>query len=243
MCAKKRKRIWIRTALICIGLTIVGDNVYAKTINKSEGKNMDHQHHSSHSVPGASEVKPFVSYNNGELVIELKDENGKLPELKVSHEKIMHLIFISSDLKAYHHLHPEEKGNRIYVQKLKLPNDDYKVFIDINPKDLMYKVGPVTLSIGGIQKDPTKNKLVAETDFTKTINGRTVELITEKIEVNKEVTFNFDVKDAKPDPYLGALGHVVITDEVGEKFIHVHPLSEDETVFVTQFDEVGMYKM
>jgi hypothetical protein len=34
-------------------------------------------------------------------------------------------------------------------------------------------------------------------------------------EVNKEITFNFDVKDGKPDPHLGALGHVVILDEDG----------------------------
>lgn len=50
-------------------------------------------------------------------------------------------------------------------------------------------------------------------------------------------------KDATPEPYLGALGDVVITDELGEKFIHVHPMSEKETAFMTQFDERGIYKM
>ncbi|MFD2132442.1 hypothetical protein ACFSKI_14650 [Pseudogracilibacillus auburnensis] len=201
---------------------------------------MDHKHHSNHTV---SEVFPDVSYNQGELIIELKDKSGKVPALEVSHEKIMHLIVMSSDLSDYHHLHPEDKGDGKYGQRIDLSNGNYKVFVDINPKDLNYFVKPIHISIGGTHKDSFKNKLVADTNFTKTINGQTVELNTDTMEVNREVTFNFDVKDATPEPYLGALGHVVITDEIGEKFIHVHPMSEKETVFMTQFDERGMYKM
>lgn len=201
---------------------------------------MDHKYHSNHAV---SEVFPDVSYNQGELIIELKDKSGKVPALEVSHEKIMHLIVISSDLSDYHHLHPEDKGDGKYGQRIDLSNGNYKVFVDINPKDLDYLVKPIHISIGSTHKDSFKNKLVADTNFTKTTNGQTVELITDTMEVIKEVTFNFDVKDATPEPYLGALGHVVITDEIGEKFIHVHPMSEKETVFMTQFDERGMYKM
>lgn len=87
------------------------------------------------------------------------------------------------------------------------------------------------------------NELVPDTDFTKTINGQTVELTTRSFEVNKEVGLNFDVKGENPEEYLGALGHVVILDEAGEKFIHVHPVSNDKTVFETQFDKPGIYKL
>ncbi len=205
--------------------------------------NMDHQHHHHHSNQGVSEVKPEVSYSNGELVIALKDKNGNAPELKVSHEKIMHLIVMSADLSDYHHLHPEAKGDGVFIQKIHLPNGTYKVFIDISPEGLDYLVEPIQISVGGSHTDAQENNLIADTNFTKTINGQTVELTANPIEANKEITFTFDVKDAKPEPYLGALGHVVITDEKGEKFIHVHPESDHETVFSTQFDERGMYKM
>ena len=106
-----------------------------------------------------------------------------------------------------------------------------------------YAIEPIDVTIGGSNENTSENKLIADRHDTKTINGQTVQLITGPIEVNKEVTFNFDVKKAKPEPYLGALGHVVITDEKGEKFIHVHPRSESETVFTTQFEESGLYKM
>jgi len=238
-----RKFIWILSAFICISLVILGFNVYGKTKEKAEEKNMEHNnHHEGHGTNGVNEVTPEVSYTDGELVIEIKDKHDDIPELEVSHEKVMHLIVISSDLQDYHHLHPEKRSKSKYASKINLPDAHYKVFVDIAPKDLNYTVEPITLSIGETQKDSTKNKLVADSDFTKTINGQTVELITEKIEVDKEVTFRFDVKDVTPEPYLGALGHVVITDETGEKFIHVHPLSDDETNFATQFDESGMYK-
>src|SRR5699024_1673267 len=194
---------------------------------KLEGKNVDHQHHSNH---GVSEVIPEISYGQGELIIELKDKHGKVPELKVSHEKIMHLIVMSSDLNDYYHVHPEAKDKGKFVQKIDLTDGNYKVFVDISPKGLNYTVEPITISIGS-HKSSTTNNLIADTNFTKTIKGQTVELITDTIEVGKDVTFNFAVKDATPEPYLGALGHVVITDELGEKFIHVHPMSEKETAF------------
>ncbi|MFS0593189.1 hypothetical protein AB1L05_16505 [Cytobacillus horneckiae] len=59
-----------------------------------------------------------MSYTNGEITIELKDKNNHFPELEVSHEKLMHLIVVSSDLKEYHHLHPEDQHEGGYSRSL-----------------------------------------------------------------------------------------------------------------------------
>lgn len=200
---------------------------------------MDHHHH--HHVD--SEVTPEVSYEQGKLTIQLKDKNGQAPKLNMSHEKIMHLIIMSSDLEDYYHLHPVDKGKGIFEQKMDLPKGKYKVFVDIDPEGLEYVVKPIHLHVGPQNGDTQNNTLIVDTNFTKTIQGQTVELITDTIKVNKEVVLTFDVKNADPEPYLGALGHVVITDEMGEKFIHVHPTSEDKTVFMTIFNERGKYKI
>src|SRR5699024_12406280 len=77
---------------------------------------------------GENEVEPQVSYSQGELLIELKDKDGKAPSLKTSHEKIMHLIIMSSDLNDYYHLHPEAEGDGKFVQKIDLSDGGYKVF-------------------------------------------------------------------------------------------------------------------
>lgn len=199
--------------------------------------------HVGHGTNEKSEVSPKVSYGNGEITIALKDNNNNVPELEVSHEKLMHLVVVSSDLKAYHHLHPEEKDNGVYSHQIDLPDNNYEVIVDIKPKNLNYSVEPIELQVGESPKELHDNNLVADTDFTKVINGQTVELTNQSLEVNKEVTFNFDLKGAKPDPYLGALGHVIILDGQGVRLTHVHPVSDEETVFKTEFDEPGIYKL
>ena len=194
-----------------------------------------HPEHGNHSYSTTSEVTPKVSYANGEITIELKGINNHAPELEVSHEKYMHLIVVSSDLKEYHHLYPEQKGEGTYQVKANLADNSYKAFVDIQPKGLQYEIRPIELQVGEAQHAHGGNELVPDTDFTKTINGQSVELTTRSFEVNKEVVLNFDVKGEKFEEYLGALGHVFILDEAGKKFIHVHPVSNDKTVFETHY--------
>lgn len=253
---KKSILIWTISAIVYLGVVIVGFKVYASMNPKSEEhvthettdqeeENKNHSHHDdeNHSVNTISDVTPKVSYANGEITIELKDKNNNVPELEVSHEKYMHFIVVSSDLKEYHHFHPEKAGDGIYKQKVSLTGHSYKAFVDIKPKGFQYSVTPMEFHVSEANHEHRENELVADKEFIKTINGQTVELITESFEVNKEITLNFNVKNAKPDPYLGALGHVVILDENGEQYIHVHPVADDKTVFETQFDKPGIYKL
>jgi flagellar basal body-associated protein FliL len=255
---KKSIMIWAVSAIVYLGIVIAGYSVYASINPKSEEHNnhttteqgeesLNHQHshqdHENHGANTNSEVTPKVSYANGAITIELIDNSNDAPELEVSHEKYMHLIVVSSDLKEYHHLHPEKKGEGTYQVKVHLEDNSFKAFVDINPKGLQYAVRPIELQVGETHHVNGGNELVPDTDFTKTINGEAVELTTRSFEVNKEVTLNFDVKGGKPEKYLGALGHVVILDEDGGKFIHVHPASDDKTVFETQFDKPGIYKL
>src|SRR5699024_11747804 len=127
---------------------------------------MDH-HHSNHVT---SDVRPEVSYINKELIITLKDKHGKIPELKMSHEKEMHLIVISSDLRNYHHLHPEEKGDGKYSKVINLTDGDYKVFVDISQKYLDYTVIPIEMTISKTNNTSIYNKQAADTHLRQTIN-------------------------------------------------------------------------
>lgn len=199
--------------------------------------------HSTHETSSESEVNVNVDYQGNVLTVELKDKENNVPQLEVNHEKVLHLIVVSADLKEYYHLHPTDKGNGVFEQEHNLKSNSYKVFVDIKPKDLAYHVSPIELDVGEAHTAHGDNQLKADTAFEKTINNKTVELTIDSLEVNKPTTLTFNSKDGKPDPYLGALGHVVILDEAGEKFIHVHPASEDATVFETQFDKPGVYKV
>src|SRR5699024_11734864 len=97
-----------------------------------------HQHH--HSNHGENEVEPRVSYSKGELLIELKDKDGKASSLKTSHEIIMHLLIMSSVLNDYYHLHPEAEGEWKFVHKFDLSDCEYSVYVDICPEFFNSKV-------------------------------------------------------------------------------------------------------
>src|SRR5699024_4843467 len=136
---------------------------------------MEHQHH--HNKHAVSEVIPTISYNQREIVIELKDKDGKSPELNVSHEKHMHLIIIRSDLEDYYNLHPEVNREGQFIQKINLPKGNYRVFVDIDPEGLDYTVEAIHLSVDHAHETSQQTKLISDTNFTKTINGQTVKLI------------------------------------------------------------------
>ncbi|WP_227396110.1 hypothetical protein [Jeotgalibacillus aurantiacus] len=216
--------------------------------NEKENEQMEnHQHHqhATHNDHAAveNEVSVTAAYEDGKIVVELKDPEGNAPVLETSHEKDLHLIVVKNDLSEYRHLHPVSKENGVFEQVYELPDGMYKVFVDIKPKGLAYQVKPVELHVGEHQNHSAENDLSVDTEFEKTVDGRTVALSVNSLKVNEPTVFTYTSKDGKPDPYLGALGHVVILDEDAEEFIHVHPSSEDETVFETHFSKPGIYKV
>lgn len=267
---QKNMLTWAISAIVYLGLVIGGYTVFASlgsnndhtdthaanneekesineqahndnhTSQKSDGEDTGH---SDHVDQLQSEVVTNVKYEEGIITIDVKDKEQNSPKLEISHEKIMHLIIVSADLEDYYHLHPEEKGNGVYTLKFALPENSYKAFVDIKPKNLAYQVSPIELQVGKGHSEHEGNSLKVDTNLTKTINEKTVELNTTELGINKAVTLSFDTKETNPEPYLGALGHVVILDDMGEKFVHVHPTSEEKTVFETKFDKPGIYKV
>ncbi|UOE53469.1 hypothetical protein [Cytobacillus oceanisediminis] len=269
---QKSMLTWAISAIVYLGLVIGSYTVYAsldgsndhtdshesangnkeKSINEQAHNNDNHashgsdgkeSEHSDHGDQSESEVVTNVKYENGFINIDVKDKDQNSPELEISHEKIMHLIIVSADLEDYYHLHPEEKGNGVYTLKFDLAENSYKSFVDIKPKNLAYQISPIKLHVGKGHGQHEEDSLKTDTNLTKTINGKTVELTTSGLGINKDVTLNFDTNGITPEPYLGALGHVVILDEKGEKFVHVHPASEEKTQFDTKFDKPGIYKV
>lgn len=156
----------------------------------------------------------------------------------------MHFIIVSADLQEYYHGHPEKQDHGIYTLQKELSDNEYKVFIDIAPKNLTYAVSPINLRVGHINYGKrTSNTLSVDRDLTQTIDGHTVELHSATFKAGQEVSLRFDTKSEMPEPYLGALGHVIILDEQAEKFIHVHPASNEKTQFDTVISERGKYKL
>ncbi|WP_054860587.1 hypothetical protein [Gracilibacillus sp. JCM 18860] len=208
-------------------------------MNHSEHNHHHHAHQHHHHAK--SEIKTDVTYENGKILIKLEDNNGKPPELAIQHKKEMHFIIISNDLEKYYHLHPVKEQQGIYSVEQVLSDGTYQAFVDITPENKAYQIKPNTLQVG--IRATSKVTLGKKDSWTKESGGKTVTLNAGNAVVGKEVPLVFDTQGEKSDPYLGALGHVVIIDENVEQYIHVHPETEVTTKFNAYFPTPGMYKI
>lgn len=210
--------------------------------NHNEHHNHAH-HHTSDKEKLQNEISVTINYTKNLLNIDLKDNQNNAPQLEISHEKEFHLIIISTDLKKFLHLHPTNIGPGRFQQEIDLEEGSYKIFVDISPRDLVYQVKPINLNVGYVLNNQSHNSLKPDTELQTTINNKSVELHIDSLTVNRPTTLTYKFHDANPEPYLGALGHVIIINEEASQFIHVHPVSDEKTVFTTQFNKPGLYKV
>lgn len=209
---------------------------------EENGSSHEHGSPSQHDHP--SEVVTSVQADKDEIKIFLKDKAGNpVNELEVNHEKLLHLIIVDESLQKYYHVHPEQTGKGEFKIGNMLPEGFYKAYIDMKPKNLEYHVEPVSFVVGTPSESTEKVALKPDKELTKIVDGEPVTLKMSSFEVNKPVTLAFDLDKSNLAPYLGAMGHVVILDETGQKFLHVHPANDEDPVFATEFQQPGIYKI
>jgi hypothetical protein len=198
---------------------------------------------------------PASASGRGTLVrLEIrKDDGNPIESFDITHEKLMHLIVVSKDLSYFNHVHPEYKGNGVFEIANDFPaGGEYRLIADFKPTggDSMTKMEWVKL--GG---EPKASEPVApDAIWDKTVQGFRVRLSIDRLEPRAETTLTFFVTDEQTgqpvtnlEPYLGAIGHVVILSEDGERYVHVHAEEGQGTgpdaVFAAQFPKRGIYKI
>lgn len=242
----KTVRNWVVSAIVILIVVIGG----YYTLNDA-GTVADHEHsnspehseeaHLHQNTDAESTIEVELTYTNDLITISILNEDGNLPELAVTHEKLMHLLLISNDLETFIHLHPEQTEEGTFVIEHSLKHTDYQVFVDIKPINEVYVIEPIAIDHN---HDVHQHSILEPNDLLiSEADDITVELTHEPTIAGQAVSLSFELKNAIPEPYLGALGHVVIVDEHLSTFIHVHPESTDDTIFEAHFEEPGMYKL
>ncbi|WP_027409836.1 hypothetical protein [Anoxybacteroides tepidamans] len=194
------------------------------------------------------------SHEPTKLTIQVSDKGGKpIQNFEIQHEKLMHLIVVSEDLSYFEHLHPEYKGNGSFTTAITFPSGGkYKLYADYVPKGGSKVVKNYTVEVQG-----AKAKTVAlkpDKNLTKVVAGKEITLSFDKLKAGREATLTFHFKDKKTgksitnlQPYLGAVGHVVIIREHSYDYLHVHPMDEQakgpDAVFMVQFPKNGIYQI
>ncbi|WP_276352120.1 heavy metal translocating P-type ATPase [Cohnella caldifontis] len=186
--------------------------------------------------------------------IHIQDAAGRpVDEFDIEHEKLMHMIVVSKDLSYFNHIHPEYLGNGDFAVTNVFPSGgDYKLIADYVPAGGGKNVQMEWVHVEGESAAPAA--IVPETEFAKVVDGVKITLRNDRFEAGMETELGFHLTDAATgepisdlEPYLGAVGHVVVLSRDTEQYLHVHPLDEKaagpDAAFATEFEDPGVYKI
>ncbi len=154
-------------------------------------------------------------------------------DFQVVHDKKLHTFVVSRDLSFFDHVHPEPQADGSFVLTQVVPRPgDYRVFGDVTPEGAGNLVVHQDLKVGGGAAEPMA-ALVADREAAKTEGGVRASLGEVALKAGEEATLRFSLVDAASgqavtdlQPYLGALGHLMVLHEDVETAVHAHPLGD-----------------
>jgi len=157
------------------------------------------------------------------------------------HDRELHLIVASRDLREYAHLHPVRDGDGRWTAELPaFTPGSYRAFADFQPAGAdQYTLGVDLVAHGQIvAAEPLEEQLadtVGEYDVTLSADGPDVTL-----------TVSRDGEVVTTDPYLGAAGHLVALRDGDLAYVHVHPLDDapaGPVRFAIELPSDGLYAL
>jgi hypothetical protein len=192
-----------------------------------------------------------------------------ITDYELYHEKKMHTIVVSKDLRDFYHYHPEMATDGLFNVNMDLKRaTTYKIFVDARSKSQGWinEYAEVIVrkpEVVANHKDPKTAppappldppNLVVNDKQTITLEGKKISLSATDLKVGKEANLTFTFKDAASgaditdlQPYLGAVGHVILVSEDASEYIHTHPIDDKQrgpkASFSAIFEKEGKYKL
>jgi hypothetical protein len=221
-----------------------------------------------------SEVRPYrlevlaspsppAAGEETELELRVRMENSpdlrEVTDFDLVHERLMHLFLVRRDLGYFAHEHPELVAPGVFRLRLRFPAPgEWRLFADVAPRDAGGQVLLAKLTVRPGEGDPPPPSpmpdgavLSAAADGVRA----DLEIPGGGIPAGRTVTVVARLTDAKGrpvedlEPWLGALGHLLLIPRDAETFAHAHP---DERVpgagrggripFLVRLPQPGLYR-
>lgn len=243
------------------GMDHSGSMNHSSSMNDPDHGNMDGMTTVADKAQ-AENIKAMFMLSNDQLqpnqdatiTVKIQEKDGKpVEDFDVQHEKLMHMIIVSKDLSFFNHIHPDYKGNGEFTITTQFPTPgEFEIISDISPTGIGAMSKSEWITVQGTA--PAAQPIEPDPTLTKQVDGKEVTLSIDHLMANMELELNFNMKDAQTkqpvtdlQPYLGAVGHVVILNDEGGEYLHVHPAEESssgpDAKFMATFPHSGVYKI
>jgi hypothetical protein len=157
-------------------------------------------------------------------------------DFDVEHERRMHLILARRDLTGFQHLHPTQAPDGTWEARATLgAAGSYRLFADFS-----HDGEPRTLAADLHVDGAADLRPLPAPAATAQAGDYDVRLDTAGSELRFTITR--DGAPVRPEPYLGAGGHLVALREGDMAFLHVHPVGDDAR-FEVAFPTPGRYRL
>lgn len=172
-------------------------------------------------------------------------------DFETVHEAKVHLIIVREGLDRFAHIHPAVDAAGNLSAEFRFPvGGNYRLFADFKARGQSPSVAVGEVRVAG-PSDPAPR-------LTPNVPGRVRgDELEAKIEITnakagKPAGITFALRDAEDrplrdlQPYLGAMGHLVVISADGKEYVHAHPGEEQADVgrvgFEARFGKPGIYK-
>ena len=235
------------------------------TSQHSDSKTKDHEQHQKdpHAGHAKDSGKAMLmvqtapaSVTSGKpttLKMMIHGPDGKMvKEFAVVHEQKAHLIIVRDGFDQFAHVHPEIDAAGNLTTTYTFPTGGtYRLYVDHQP-------------VGGSQATATTEVKVAgeappipslKPDVPGSVKGDGLNALVSVIpaKTGAETTIRFEITDATGaavtdlQPYMGAMGHLVVLSQDGKQYVHAHPADDKKAMsnvvaFDAHFPQSGLYK-
>jgi len=180
-------------------------------------------------------------------------------EFDPSHERLLHLFVLRDDLGTFAHEHPVLGERGVFTLPYTFPSGGtYVVFADAAPRGAGSQVVATRLGVDGaeVAKFDLAEAARADRGMRRSADGLTIawSLPSDPLPVGRSVRLTARLTDAAGapvtdlEPYLGALGHLMLVKEGGGAFVHAHPdelrgkVQDGSIDFLARLPESGLYR-
>ena len=186
------------------------------------------------------------------LELMIHDASGKMVSaFEETHEKLAHLIIVRDGLDEFAHLHPDVTSDGRMKADYNFPTGgDYRLFVDYKAAGKPQATAQAVVKVSG--DAPSAPTLTPNVPGTISAEGLQVDVSAESSGSGIERTMRFTLKDEEGqpvtdlEPYLGAMGHLVVLSADGGDYVHAHPRDESDNPGAVEFDvhfpAPGLYK-